>query len=537
MARRSWPLLALGLLALASLAPAAGPDLAGNWKVVLLDGDNQTLWLLQLEGKGGKWSGKVLAAAENVQEATLEDLNVTDDKIAFSLKAEKKSFPFEGTIAKEAGRPVRGTLLLGGSLVPAQLEPTRLAALDTFDLNKETLAGPVNDLRYFNAGLGLLQDATEKKAKPEEVRSWAEKTFKAADQFGQRWQRDISMRIANALIPQPEHAELAVNYARRAERLVEAKDGPLTQYRVLTALANALKKAGQGTGDKAAKFAAEAKETEARLDGIDIGVKPEKFAGRKNKGDRTLLLEIFAGTGCRPCVAASLAANAVQKTYKPTDVVVIEYPVHNGGPNPLASPETDERQEYYGKAAAATPAVFISGASLDKAGGSLEEAESEYHTYRRLLDDALEKVGKEAGAQIKLDATRKGNKINVTADVSDLARTGDQIKLRLALVEDDVRYAGSNGLRVHHHIVRAMPGGPKGFALTKKTDKQVVRVDLDDLRKTLGSYLDELTKKNEVSFPQRPMDFKGLKVVAFVQNDETGEVLQAAQADVRSEKE
>jgi hypothetical protein len=537
MARRSWPLLAVLLLALGSLALAAGPDLGGNWKLVLLDGENQTPWLLQFESKDGKWSGKVIAAGKDVQEATLVDLNVSGDKVSFGMKAEKKTFPFEGTIPQEAGRPVRGTILLGSSLVPAQLDPTRLTTLDSFAVNKETLAGSPNDLRYFNAGLGLLQDATEKKAKPEEVRSWAEKTFKAAELFGQRWQRDISMRIANALAPQPEYADLAVTYARRAERLMDPKDGPLTQFRVLTALTNALKKAGQGKGDKAAKFAAEAKETEARLDAIDVGVKAEKFAGRKGKGDRTVLLELFAGTGCRPCVAASLAANAVIKSYKPTDVVVIEYPVHNGGPNPLASAETDERQDYYGKAAAATPAVFISGAYVEGAGGSFEDAESEYRDYRRLLDGALDK-DKEAGAQIKLDAARKGDKINISVDVSDLAKTGDQIKLRLALVEEQIHYAGSNGLRFHHHIVRAMPGaGAKGFALTKKADKQMIRVDLDALRKGLGSYLDEYAKKAETSFSQRPMEFKGLKVVAFVQNDDTAEVLQAVQADVRSEKE
>jgi hypothetical protein len=540
MARRVWPLLAVLVLTVCSLTLAAEPDVAGNWKVVLLDDETQpTLWLVKIEAKDGKWSGKTVATADKVQEVTLEDLTVGGDKLSFNLKTKEgeKVFSFEGAVPKESARPIRGTLLLGRSLVPAQLEPTKLATLDTFELNKETVLGPANDLRYFNAGLGLLQDATEKKARPEEVRGWAEKVFKSADLFGQRWQRDISMRIANALSPQPAYTELAVNYARRAERLMEPKESPLTQFRVLTALAHSLKKAADAKGDKAEKFAAEGKEVEARLDKLEIGVKPEKFAGRKGKSDRTMLLELFVGTGCRPCVAASLAANAILQTYKPTDVIVLEYPVHNGGPNPLANAETDERQDFYGKAAAATPAVFVSGANVEGAGGTFEDAESEYRGYRRILDGSLDKGDKEAGAEIKLSVTRKGNKLNISAEVSGVAKPSEQLRLRLALVEDEIHYAGANGLRFHHQVVRAMPGGPKGFPLAKKSDRQDIRVDLDDLRTGLGKYLDDYAKKNDVSFPQRPMDFKNLKVVAFVQSDETNEVLQAAQADVRSEKE
>jgi hypothetical protein len=542
MARRFYPLLlALFVLTACSLATAAEPELSGHWKVVLLGDESQpTLWLVKLDVKDGKWSGKVVAtASEKLQDVTLEDLSVSDDKISFNLKGSGESFSFEGTAPKESGKPIRGNFMLGRSLIPAQLEPTKVTSFDSFELSKEILAGPPNDLRYFNAGLGLLQDATEKKAKPEEVRSWAEKTYKSADLFGARWQRDVSMRIANALSPQAAYAELAVTYARRAERMVDAKESAATHFRVQTALYHALKKAGEGSGEKAAEFAREAKKVDAKLDAIDLSVKPEKFAGRKGKGDRTLLLELFTGTACPPCVAASLAADAIAQTYKPTDVIVIAYPCQNAGPNPLGGAEVDIRQEFYDKAAAATPAVFVSGAPVQNAGGPLEVAETEYRGYRRILDGALDKDDREAGARIKLSATRKGSKVNISTDVSDIAKPSESLRLRLALVEEDIHYAGANGLRFHHNIVRAMPGGgPKGFPLAKKSDRQEIRVDLDDLRKGLNKYLDDITKeKPQFTFPQRPMDFKNLKIIAFVQNDETGEIVQAAQADVRSEKE
>ena len=58
-------------------------------------------------------------------------------------------------------------------------------------------------------------------------------------------------------------------------------------------------------------------------------------------------------------------------------------------------------------------------------------------------------------------------------------------EMRLVLVEEWVRYLGSNGLPYHHRVVRALPGGPNGFSLTKET-KQAVTFDLANLRKELA---------------------------------------------------
>jgi hypothetical protein len=82
-------------------------------------------------------------------------------------------------------------------------------------------------------------------------------------------------------------------------------------------------------------------------------------------------------------------------------------------------------------------------------------------------------------------------------------------------------------------VVRAMPGGTKGFPLTKKSTEQVVSFNPDEVREVLNQYLTNFTKE-EASFPRpdRPLSLKNLKLVAFVQNDATHEVLQAVQVDV-----
>lgn len=109
------------------------------------------------------------------------------------------------------------------------------------------------------------------------------------------------------------------------------------------------------------------------------------------------------------------------------------------------------------------------------------------------------------------------------------------MKLRLALVEDHVRYTGRNNLRYHHSVVRALPGGSAGKALTKKTDEHAATINLQELRKSLAKYLDDFAKENDAQFPERPMGFKNFRVVAFVQNDATKEVLQAVQVAVANE--
>ena len=55
-------------------------------------------------------------------------------------------------------------------------------------------------------------------------------------------------------------------------------------------------------------------------------------------GTVPVLVELFTGAECPPCVAADLAFDALGKTYKPTDVVLLEYHLHIPGPDALTNP-------------------------------------------------------------------------------------------------------------------------------------------------------------------------------------------------------
>jgi hypothetical protein len=132
-------------------------------------------------------------------------------------------------------------------------------------------------------------------------------------------------------------------------------------------------------------------------------------------------------------------------------------------------------------------------------------------------------------------AVTKGEKgaINAKATVSDLDMPGEKVMLRFVLTEERIRYTGGNGLRYHHHVVRTMPGGAKGVALTKKTHEQSVTIDPQTLRTALTKYLDDFAK-NDSPFPRsdRPLALRNLKLVALVQNDATKEILHAVQVDL-----
>jgi hypothetical protein len=154
-----------------------------------------------------------------------------------------------------------------------------------------------------------------------------------------------------------------------------------------------------------------------------------------------------------------------------------------------------------------------------------------FKQYRGVIDPLLETP---AGAKLQVSAKRDGDKVAVSAKVSDLARKGPKVRLRLALAEETVRYRGGNGIRYHHCVVRGFAGPAEGFALPQASAEQTATVDLDALRAALNAYLDQFQKDNDgVTFPDRPLNLRNLRVVAFVQDDATQEVLQAAQVEVK----
>src|SRR5262249_18420406 len=159
--RTSWVILT-GILLVVAGPTRADEGPAGNWKVTFVDGDQlpRTFWLIKLEQKDGKWTGTVPARVEGVPATTVEDLSVTGDRLAFTLKLQNgQKFSFEGKVPKEKASKLFGSFALGGKMVPALLEATK--ANDFYEANKELLSKADAGPETFWAALDLLRQASD----------------------------------------------------------------------------------------------------------------------------------------------------------------------------------------------------------------------------------------------------------------------------------------------------------------------------------------------------------------------------------------
>jgi hypothetical protein len=257
-----------------------------------------------------------------------------------------------------------------------------------------------------------------------------------------------------------------------------------------------------------------------------------KYAGRKGKSYRVVLVELFTGTECLPCIAADKAFDALLESYKPSEIACLEYHLHIPGPDPLTNPDAERRERYYRKQVKGTPTILFNGGAGPQAGGkSLLDGQNRYEEFSAILNSELEKSNP---TRLKATATRKGNMLDVQVDVADLPDFGPDVRLRVALVEDTVRYTGRNKLATHHQVVRAFLGdGVDGTQMRAKAGTKAITADVAEIRTKLADYLKKQNEIQAFPHPDRPLDLKKLSIVAFVQNDETGEVFNAIQVDVK----
>ena len=392
----------------------------------------------------------------------------------------------------------------------------------------ETPGHPMNAQAYAL----LLAAAEDAKLTPDEVRGHVERWVDEAKPYGPLWAGEVRANALKALQGKKAYAGLATELALAAEKALPA-DAPLD---LRGNLANMLARSARlaGKDDVAAAAESRAREIDGKLDAEYHEkvppFKPATFAGRKDaKGDRAVVMEIFTGAQCPPCVAADVGFDALLTTYKPTEFIGLQYHLHIPGPDPLTNPDSVDRQKYYGEEVGGTPSTFFNGRSAAGGGGGMANSEAKYDQFRNEIDPALETPKQ---AEIALTADRTGDEIKITAKAT--AKGARKPRLRLVLVEKAVRYVGGNKLRFHHHVVRALPGGVDGKPLDDGKVTVTETVKLSDLRKSLASYLDAYPASGR-AFPNPlpPIDLDGLSVVALVQDDADHAILQGVQVPVK----
>jgi hypothetical protein len=543
-------LLGLGLGPASTRAGAAEPDLKGLWKLVILqpltEGD---LLVVAINNPGGKLEAEVRDSQPLPVLPQVRRIESKDGTVSATIRIGNDELVFTGKSSAEG--TVKGMLQVGGQRVPARLERTASERIspppqqpsplirDFITARNEQSAkvrvGRFREMLATKPGsptlapvyAELLRDSEATGRTEADVRKTVAEWVDGAKAHGDDYAREVRTLALRALGAKAAYAKLAFELASDTDATL-APDAPLqTRADVARALAKTAKLVGNEA--VASKAREKSDRLEAELDEqYHKSVPPFKLvpsAGPKErKSDRVVLLELFTGAECPPCVAVDVAFDALGGSYKPTELVALQYHLHVPGPDPLTNADSQTRAEYYPDLGG-TPATYFDGKSLVPGGGPMARSKVKYDEFRKVVDEALSKPG---GASIDLKVDRKGDTVTIQAGAEAKAG-GPKLKLRLALVEEQVRYTGGNGLRFHHQVVRSMPGGVDGKPLTDGKVKTELTVDLAQVRKGLEQYLADFSKEG-ISFtgdlPAIPLS--KLSVVAFVQDDDDRSVLNAA---------
>jgi hypothetical protein len=547
-------LVALGLAALL-VSASSGADFphAGRWKVIAYENAGEIpLWLIESDSDGKKF--EILDHLPQLRGSKAGGALSGDARtLRFPIRVNDSVFELVAHVpkGKEKADTLLGSVSQGEMLLPVRLERTEEKTFDpkaeikpsegTEELKKAVDADADEREKALKAvldkytgkpvGYRAARELLKLKLNRRDVDIEGAKPIldafiKEAATFGREIEINALISTARVLRSKEKTSAQALPYVTKAAELLQEGDSLHLQESALTVQAAALNQAGKA--DEAKKVGERLAKVEEQLDQEfaknAIPFKPEPFKGRKGKSDRVVLIELFTGAQCPPCVAADIAFDAALKTYSPKDAVFLQYHLHIPGPDALTNADSVARAKYYQDRIEGTPTAFVDGVVEGELGGPRPQAKDSYEILSKRIDDQLEK---ESSAAVKLTATRKGDTIDLSADVSGLKTPGEKVKLRFVLVEEMARFQGSNRQRLHHHVVRAFPGGVEGFALEKADSAHKADIKLNELRKQLAA---DLVKQVGSDMGHQP-ELKKLKVVAFIQ-DEDRKILQAVQTDV-----
>lgn len=592
---RKYVLAGVALLLMLTVQLSAAEKLAeGNYKLTYTPRGASTLtyFLVKIEYKDGKPVATLAATAPNLRPGSVVFNGFTreGDDVVVKISVGGSKYSFEGTVSdknKVVGNFGGERFLFPGTMtstdatelkrsdVSTNLDIPSLVEANRLKFQPLILRGQARRTTDKEAKAKLLQQATEaqekadkelpklyqtavekvagqpagfhaladllalsstKDAKVEDVKKWITLGTKNLKAYGSRWEVQFATQLAEALVKHKNKAlaTLALDHLNQAQKLLTDKSPADQKVKVQKVLVAALELTADEDALKGAKTKLASLE-KALDDEYEKKVPPfkvEKFKGRKGKSKRVVVMELFTGAQCPPCVAADVAFDALEKAYEPKDLVLLQYHLHIPGPDPLTNSDSEARQKYYGSAIRGTPTTLFNGKSQAGGGGGMTAAARKFGQYREVIDAMLEE---EAQATVSAKAVQDGDDVNITVEVSGLKEL-DEKKLRIVLVEEKVRYIGGNGLRFHHQVVRDFPGGVEGKLLKDDKTTHKVKVNLNEVRKSLKDYVEKYEKTRKFPNADRPRELKNLKVIAFVQDDKTKEILQAAEVDVEGGK-
>jgi hypothetical protein len=250
---------------------------------------------------------------------------------------------------------------------------------------------------------------------------------------------------------------------------------------------------------------------------LPVPVKP----GSDWKG-KTVLAELFTGSECLPCLAADLGFDGLLGTYDPKYLAVLEYHLPIPRPDPMINNASRERALYYG--VQSTPVSCFDGKKASAGGGDRAMAREKYEAY---MGEVATRLYDLPSVNLKVLATARGDSVEVEFEADKIGAGADY---NLALVQAEEKFAGSNGIIFHKMVVRA-------FVTLDETALAAKRyvIDVAAAEAAASDRLDRYERDASYTFPERHFKIARnmLKIVFFVQEKTSKEVLNAAVCDVK----
>ncbi|MEZ6139953.1 MAG: hypothetical protein R3B84_05210 [Zavarzinella sp.] len=384
----------------------------------------------------------------------------------------------------------------------------------------------------------LLTLAPTSKASIQDVTSWMNLLLADAKSYGSVFSKRYQATIAEKVVGMKGYEEAALGLLTTAAAELTDKDDLNVQARLYKSLAKAQTAAGKKAD--AAKTTDKLVAIEKKLDDEYKEkvppFKPAMYAGRQAKdANKVAVMELFTGAQCPPCVAADVGFDALEKAYKHQDLVLIQYHMHIPGPDPLTNPTSEGRWAYYRKlfpqGVRGTPTTIFNGRIAAAGGGGMAQSQGKFNQYKEVIDEILEES---TTVEITGTSSLKGDDIAVNVNIKGLKGLSKELKIRVLVVEESIRYVGGNQLRFHHQVVRAALGGVEGKSVTGDTFNGDFTGKISEIKTELEDYLTNFSRP--FPNPDRPMDLVNLKAIVLVQDDVDGRIIQAQQFDLKAGK-
>jgi tetratricopeptide (TPR) repeat protein len=266
-------------------------------------------------------------------------------------------------------------------------------------------------------------------------------------------------------------------------------------------------------------------------------VKGAKYRAPAARSTRVALAEFITGAGCVPCIPFDYSFETALEDFTGSEFALLVYHMHAPTSDPLSNASSQARFKYYDVHGA--PTVYLDGRRFESEDddvrtidGATKVAPRVYEALRSAIEKRLQTP---AGATLKLEARREGERVSASATAA-LPEGGKRpATLYVVLAENEVHYSGENGLRTHLMVVRNVASQTGAGRFEHTFDVAAIAAQNEAY---YPQYIAEMKARLgpdfSVSFHEEKsaIDAKNLSVVAFLQDDQSKEILQAAMVNL-----